>query len=61
MTVSKTWRAPDELFEQLREVAFRTRTPANQIITDAVREWLATEDRYEEIYKAWPTSGDTEK
>jgi predicted transcriptional regulator len=40
MTTAKTWRAPDDLHERLRETAFRTRIPANRIITEAVREWL---------------------
>lgn len=44
MTTAMTWRAPDELYERLRRVSFDTRRPANQIINEAVVEWL---ERYE--------------
>lgn len=36
-----TIRLPDEVYEELRRVAFDRRVPMNEIVTDAVREHLS--------------------
>jgi hypothetical protein len=40
MTTAKTWRAPDDVYERLREAAYSDRIPQNRIIDEAVAQWL---------------------
>jgi hypothetical protein len=40
MTTAKTWRAPDDVYERLREAAYFDRVPQNRIIDEAVEQWL---------------------
>jgi predicted transcriptional regulator len=41
--MAMTWRPPEDLAEKLRVVAFVSRRSANDIVNEAVRNWLATE------------------
>jgi predicted transcriptional regulator len=43
--MAMTWRPPDDLAEELRVVAFVSKRSANDIVNEAVRDWLDTKGK----------------
>lgn len=43
--MAMTYRPPDDLAEELRTVAFLTRRSANEILTEALRDWMQTKGK----------------
>ena len=42
-----TMRVPDELYERLRQAAFRLRMSQNEVLTEALEIWLEEVEKHE--------------
>lgn len=45
ISMAMTYRPPDDLAEELRTVAFLTRRSANEILTEALLDWMQAKGR----------------